>query len=117
MASMVFENSASLLQKAGNENLYEKLIVQLNKDLKLSNIDTEFHPAISPEKLTRDLHELVFRLINEKFADYLNLLYIVDVPESEVKKLDGSDVVNLSEAMVFLVLKREWQKVWFKNNS
>jgi len=110
-----FPDISSLLLKAGEENLYQKLITQLNKDLNFANIDEEYADGILPEKLKRDIHELIFRLINEKFADYLNLLYIVDVPENQVKQLDGSDVVKLSEDVAFLILKREWQKVWFKN--
>ena len=54
-------------------------------------------------------------LISEKFSDYLNLLYIIDVPEMQVKQLDGSDTLVLSEQVAFLILKREWQKVWFRN--
>ncbi|MCF8713603.1 hypothetical protein JM658_02090 [Joostella atrarenae] len=110
-----FINSNQLLEIASEEKLYDKLIFQLNKDLKLSNLEEEFGSSISPEKLKRDLHELIFILINDRFADYLNFLYIIDVSENEIKSLDGSDVVKLSEEVTFLVLKREWQKVWFKN--
>jgi hypothetical protein len=104
-----------LLEEITAKNLYKKLIHQLNKDFKLSNIDEEFKDTITPEKLKRDIHELVFRLINEKFVEYLNLLYIIDVSEKEVKKLDGSDIAIMSEQVAFLILKREWQKVWFRN--
>lgn len=54
-------------------------------------------------------------MIQYKFAEYLNLLYIIDVPENEIKQLDGSDLVILAEQVAFLILKREWQKVWFRN--
>jgi hypothetical protein len=54
-------------------------------------------------------------LIQYKFAEYLSLLYIVDVPEDQVKKLDGSDIMELSEQVSFLILKREWMKVWFRS--
>ncbi|MEL4306994.1 hypothetical protein [Joostella sp. CR20] len=110
-----FTNSQELLQVASEEKLYKKLILQLNKDLKLANLEHEFNVSITPEKLKRDLHEAIFLLINERFADYLNFLYIIDVSEEQIKSLDGSDVVKLSEAVTFLVLKREWKKVWFKN--
>jgi hypothetical protein len=33
------------------------------------------------------------------------LLYIIDVPEENLKQLDGSDTVELSEQITFLVLK------------
>jgi len=71
--------------------------------------------STKPVELKIQLHEKVYRLIQHKFAEYLNLLYIIDVPEVEVKKLDGSDLVELSEQITFLILKREWQKVWFRN--
>jgi hypothetical protein len=61
------------------------------------------------------VQEKIYKLIQYKFAEYLNLLYIIDVPEEQIKKLDGSDLVELSEQVTFLVLKREWQKVWFRN--
>jgi hypothetical protein len=53
-------------------------------------------------------------LIQYKFAEYLNLLYIIDVSEDEVKKMDGSDLVILAGAVSFLILKREWQKCGLK---
>ena len=57
----------------------------------------------------------IYKLIQYKFAEYLNLLYIIDVPEDQVKKLDGTDITQLAEQVTFLILKREWQKVWFRN--
>ena len=72
--------------------------------------------SISPEELKIQLHEKIYRMIMYKFAEYLNLLYIIDVAEEAVKKLDGSDLVVLAEQVTYLLLKREWQKVWFKNN-
>jgi hypothetical protein len=55
----------------------------------------------------------IYRLIQYKFAEYLNLLYIIDVSEDEVK-MDGSDLVILAEQVSFLILKREWQKCGLK---
>lgn len=105
----------SLIVEANRLDLYKKLIFQLNKDFQLANIDLDFHEAILPSSLKLLLHETVFKLIQEKFTEYLNLLYIIDVPEREVKALDGDDLLKLSEEVSFLILKREWQKVWFKN--
>ena len=104
-----------LLTDATKEELYEKLIIQLNKDFTLANIEETFPITISPESLKKELHAVVYQLIQEKFAEYLNLLYIMDVSEAKIQALDGSDVVELSEQVAFLMLKREWQKVWFKN--
>ncbi len=108
-------NTDNLLSEAEKENLYLKLLEQVNKDFNFANEPIDFPMSTKPVELKIQLHEKVYRLIQHKFAEYLNLLYIIDVPESEVKKLDGSDLVELSEQIVFLILKREWQKVWFRN--
>jgi len=97
-------------------DLYQKLIHQLNKDFLLANIDLDFDEEILPTSLKLILHETIYQLIQEKFTEYLNLLYIIDVPEGKVKQLDGSDMVRLSEQVSFLILLREWQKVWYRNN-
>ena len=92
-----------------------KLIEQINKDFHLANEEIDLSLNASPEELKAALHEKIYRLIQYKFAEYLNLLYIIDVPEDQIKKLDGSDIVELAEQVSFLILKREWMKVWFRN--
>ncbi|MCG2610145.1 hypothetical protein LZZ90_01340 [Flavobacterium sp. SM15] len=108
------QNTDILLSEAQKEALYIKLVEQLNKDFTLANESLDFETSISPIDLKVRLHEKIYRLIQYKFAEYLNLLYIIDVPEEQIKKLDGSDLVELAEEVTFLVLKREWQKVWFR---
>lgn len=108
-------NTNLLLEEAEKESLYFKLIEQINKDFNLANEGIDLPKSISPEELKIQMHGKIFRLIQYKFAEYLNLLYIIDVSEDQIKKLDGSDLVILSENVAFLILKREWQKVWFKN--
>lgn len=104
-----------LISEAEKENLYLKLIEQINKDFNLANEGIDFPRSTSPEDLKIQLHEKIYRLIQYKFAEYLNLLYIIDVPEDQIKKLDGSDISELSKQVAFLILKREWMKVWFRN--
>ena len=109
------KNTDLLLCEAEAENLYLKLIEQINKDFNLANESIDFPLSTKPMELKVQLHEKIYWLIQYKFAEYLNLLYIIDVAEDQVKKLDGSDVAALSEQVAFLILKREWQKVWFRN--
>jgi hypothetical protein len=109
------KNTDLLLSEAEKEALYLKLVEQINKDFNLANEAIDFPMSISPNELKIQLHEKIYRLIQYKFAEYLNLLYIIDVSEDEVKKMDGSDLVILAEQVSFLILKRQWQKVWFKN--
>lgn len=108
-------NTDHLLSEAEKANLYEKLILQINKDFNLANEGVDFPLSLLPEELKIQLQEKIYRLIQYKFAEYLNLLYIIDVPEKDIKQLDGSDIIALSGQVAFLILKREWQKVWFRN--
>jgi hypothetical protein len=112
---IVPKNTDLLLTEAAGENLYLKLIEQLNKDFNLANEAIDLALSSTPDELKMQLHEKIYRLIQYKFAEYLNLLYIIDVSEEEIKKIDGSDLVILAEQVAFLILKREWQKVWFRN--
>jgi hypothetical protein len=105
----------NFLLEAEKENLYVNLIEQLNKDFNLANEPVDFLLSIPPNELKVQLHEKIYRLIQNKFAEYLSLLYIVDIPEDQVKKLDGSDIMELSQQVAFLILKREWMKVWFRS--
>lgn len=109
------QNFDHLISEAESLELYSKLIQQINKDFLLANIDLDFDENILPSSLKYLLHEIIFKLIQEKFAEYLNLLYIIDVSETKIKQLDGSDTLKLSEEVTFLILQREWQKVWFRN--
>ena len=104
-----------LLSEAESENLYLKLIEQINKDFNLANEAIDFPLSTKPNELKIQLHEKIYRMIQYKFAEYLILIYIIDVAEDQIKKLDGSDISKLSGQVAFLILKREWQKVWFRN--
>ena len=108
-------NFDELIAEVNQLDLYRKLVLQLNKDFLRANVDLSFHDEVLPSSLKLVLHETIYTMIQEKFADYLNLLYIIDVSEKQVKALDGSDPLELAEAVSFLILKREWQKVWFRN--
>lgn len=114
-----FPNSSELLQNAKSEQLYEKLVIQLQKDFGLANIPIDFTSngsveELPPTALKSILHEKVYYLILERFSEYLNLLYIVDVPEKEVKNIEVTDAVEVAEQVSFLILKRAWQKVWLR---
>lgn len=106
----------ALFAEANALQLYKKLLVQLNKDLLYANINLEFDEETLPTSLKLVLQDTIYSLIQENFSEYLNLLYIVDVPEHKVRQLDGNDTVKLSEDITFLILQREWQKVWYRQN-
>ncbi|NRB59853.1 MAG: hypothetical protein HRU50_07970 [Winogradskyella sp.] len=108
-------NFEDLISEANALELYEKLIIQLNKDLLLANIDLEFNRETLPTSLKLVLQETIQHLIQHRFTDYLNLLYQIDVSEHKIRSLVTEDTLRLSEEVTFLILQREWQKVWYKN--
>jgi hypothetical protein len=108
-------NTDQLFSEAEKENLYAKLIEQLNKDFNFANEAVDFPQSTTPHELKVQLHEKIYRLIQYKYTELLNLLYIIDVPEENIKQLQGMDTAELSEQIAYLILRREWMKVWFRN--
>ena len=107
--------SIEVIQDAVAHQLYERLVVQLKKDIALANISIVLPETVTPKDLKETLHEKIYYLLLERFPEYLNLLYIIDVPEKAITNITGKDIVDLAEEVTFLILRREWQKVWFKS--
>lgn len=108
-------DSFYLLDFALQHQLYEKLILQLNKDFCLANIALEFSTQLEANELKSRLEDMVYQLMRSDFSQYLNFLYIIDVSEDRIKELDGSDLGLLCQQVVWLVLYREWEKVWYRH--
>lgn len=106
-----FSNSTELLQYIEKSPLFPKLIRQLKKDFVLANIDIVIKNETTGDKLKQLLQEKVYFLIMEEFNSYLNLLYVVDVPEKLFKEITVTDVVEVADQVSLLILKRELQKV------
>lgn len=109
-----FENNEALLNQVCDLQLLESFVRQIEKDFALANVTIQFIKNHDGKDLVIKLKEKVYFLIMESFDQYLNLLYIVDVPEKEFKTIDGTDAVEVAEQVTFLILKREFQKVWTK---
>lgn len=105
-----------LLFQAQNQGLYQQLVQQVNKDFALGNEPIDLPEKTSPRELVVQVQEKIWRLITYQFESLLNLLYIIDIPESIVQSLDGSDREKLAEALTFLIMRRMWQKVWYRAN-
>ena len=114
--SLEVQNTSELLNVAISNELYKALIVQLNKDFKLSNIEELISVIVSPDILKQQLLTLVEQLIYNEFDSFLNLLYRIDLSEQKIKKHSNQTTKEYIEDVSFLILKREWQKVWFRQN-
>lgn len=108
------QNTAELLSLAISQELYIVLIKQLNKDFQLSNIDEGFPESITPSNLRSQLFTFINKLIQKDFDLFLNLLYRIDLPESQAIRALNQTFEDYIEMIVFAILKRECQKIWLK---
>ncbi len=109
-----FEDSLALLKQAQKLELYQNLVTQIKKDFGLANVDLKITMNPKPEELRSEIHEKIYLLLLERFPEYLNLLYVVDVSEEKVSHLETNDVVDMAATVSFMILEREFQKVKFR---
>lgn len=110
-----FNNSLEILRQAQQELLYAALLKQVRKDFTLANVDIKISEDAEPSHLKDVLREKIYVLLLEHHQRYMNLLYVVDIPETEIEKLQALDAVDTASEVCFLILKREWKKVWYKH--
>ncbi|SEC20570.1 hypothetical protein SAMN04489761_2372 [Tenacibaculum sp. MAR_2009_124] len=79
-----YSNSLDLLNTVSERNLYQELILQLNKDFSLVGLDHTFSKDQSPIQLKENLIIVIENLINTDFTSFVNLLYRIDVSEEKI---------------------------------
>ena len=109
------QNTLELLTEVNIENLYQNLILQINKDFQLSNLNETIELSSTPVQLKETLSKILLKLFTSNYDDYLNLMYRIDVPEKELVTLKTENLETTIDQITFLILKREYQKIWFKN--
>ncbi len=111
------QNITQLFDQIEKEDLLKNLIFQINKDAQLVGIDFDLDECSSPKNVVLELKNLIYNLIKNSFSDYINLLYRVDISEKQIAELQGLELETLIEKSAILILKKEWQKVWFKSKN
>ncbi len=111
------EFSIKYLQEIENNELFQKLILQIKKDTKMIGVDFEIDKETTSKILVIYLQEFLTDLIKNDFTSYVNLLYRVDISEKQLSKLQDLEITALAKSISFLILKKEWQKVWFRNKN
>jgi len=106
---------SELLIKAIKEDLYVKIIQQLNKDFLLANVSYRFSESLNPMDLKNSLSTILSKMIIDSYDSYLNFIYRVDISEKDLAKIGGKSLELIIEDITYLILKREYQKVWFRN--
>jgi hypothetical protein len=90
-----------------NQDMYLKLIEQIQKDFVMSGIQYDFLD-LSPQELMNSLYEIMEELLSKEYATLLNLLYRMDILESSIRNQETDDV---QQYLVELIVKREFLKV------
>lgn len=109
------DSSRQLVQVALSDSLFEKLVKQVEKDFILANIPLKITKTIDGISFIALIREKVYYLMMEHFAEYLNLMYIIDIPEKEFEHIKITDTVDVADQVTLLILKREYKKVWYRN--
>ena len=104
---MELESLNKTLDTTLNEELYQKILSQTEKDFVMSGIQYEFSD-LKPQELMNSLYEIVEELLSSEYATLLNLLYRMDIPESSIRNTVSEDI---QQHLVELILKREFLKV------
>ena len=108
-------NSNEVLTLANENTLLSDLKNQIEKDFGLANISLNLPVNFDAQSFVSAIREKVYYLMMQQFPEYLNLLYIVDIPENQFKQIVITDAVEIADQMTYLILKREYQKVWYRN--
>ncbi|WP_423997642.1 hypothetical protein [Maribacter sp. IgM3_T14_3] len=109
------DNSEQLMQVVKSDLLFDKLVQQVEKDFDLANVSLKIPDALEYTAFIALVREKVYYLMMEHFADYLNLMYIIDIPEIEFQNIEITDTVDVADQVTLLILKREYKKVWYRN--
>lgn len=109
------EDSITLLKQIESKDLIIPLIRQINKDANLSGLDLDLAENLRPKQIVDQLYQIFQKLVTNNFDGLLNFLYRVDLSEPVLKSIQQRMPEKITEHLTVLVLKREWQKVYFRN--
>ena len=109
-------STEEIIEAARKSELYSHLILQLKKDFTLANLMLDVPAETPPRDLKKTILKELDFLIKEDMAGLLNLLYIIDLSENTFKKNIKDRSLMSSQELCFLILKRTWQKVWYRDH-
>jgi hypothetical protein len=104
---MELEPVNTRIQETVPEELYHKLVAQIEKDFILTGIKYDFN-NLKPTELIVCLNEIMEELLNKEYPVLLSLLYRMDIPESAIN-FGEEETVELQ--LVNLILRRQFMKV------
>lgn len=99
------------LARSQREELYGELLRQVYRDMTRSGLEWEVQMNVTPEQLVAEVQKLLSNLERKAPSDLQQLLYLVDIRESDLHKayaLEGDARIAL---LSLLLLRRCWEKV------
>ncbi|MDM1406405.1 hypothetical protein [Myroides sp. DF42-4-2] len=97
-------------------NLFDPLVQQVQRDFRLSvDEDIVFQPS-TPLELVHQIQEELERMASRTPAKLSMLLYRIDVAEKDIHAIEEGDVFNYFQQLTYLIVKREFQKVYFRHS-
>ena len=106
------ENINSTLSVLKNQNLFEHVVNQIEKDLMLSGLEVDSLEKSDPPSFLMSLAMIIEKLIKLDPEKLSILLYRVDVSEKEINKMfEQLALENMREAFSKLILIRTLQKI------
>ena len=104
-----------LEDKLSNERLFELMVQQLNKDFQLAVDSSIEFTSTTPSELVEEVYARLVKITSTSVSKFSSLLYRVDVSEVEVDAIKGVSFEEYLQQLTFLILKRIFQKVYFRN--
>ncbi|WP_243832663.1 hypothetical protein [Myroides indicus] len=104
-----------LENKLEKNPLFMQLVRQLEKDFQLSVASDLIFNAQTAEELVVETQFFLEKVAVNTPAKFSSLLYRIDVAEADINNLQAGNLAEYLEQVTFLVLKREFQKVYIRN--
>ena len=97
------------------KNMRVQLIAQLEKDLQLSTLDVGVTAPDFFEELHQILTKRLSHIIDFQTSSLSQIIYQVDLNEARITRLLHERKGNSAEVLAEEILKREMQKVFYRN--
>ncbi|MGG5507318.1 MULTISPECIES: hypothetical protein [unclassified Myroides] len=98
------------------QDLFEQLVQQIERDFRMSVEEDLTFSASTPLELVQQIQELLESIAARTPAKLSMLLYRIDVAERDIRAIEEGDVFNYFQQLTYLIVKREFQKVYFRTN-
>lgn len=98
------------------QDMFKDIIVQLNKDLALSNVGFEFQEVVNFEDFWTSLVALVRELLNKHYEKYLHFIYRIDLYERDLLVVDIAPFSEVEEFVAYQIVRRVYKKVYLRKN-